>query len=41
MGGNDVVINKNLPIEEIEGKSIYLVHKPGPQSIMTFLPIKV
>ena len=32
--GSDVVINKNLPIEEIEGKSIYLVHKPGPQSII-------
>ena len=33
--GSDVVINKNLPIEEIEGKTIYLVHKPGPQSIIT------
>ena len=33
--GSDVLINKNLPIEEIEGKTIYLVHKPGPQSIIT------
>ena len=33
--GSNVVINKNLPIEEIEGKTIYLVHKPGPQSIIT------
>jgi len=33
--GSDVIINKNLPIEEIEGKTIYLVHKPGPQSIIT------
>ena len=35
--GSDVVINKNLPIEEIEGKTIYLVHKPGPQSIITLV----
>ena len=33
--GTDVIINKNLPIETIEGKTIYLVHKPGPQSIIT------
>ena len=33
--GSDVSINKNLPIQEIEGKTIYLVHKPGPQSIIT------
>ena len=33
--GFDVSINKNLPIEEINGKIIYLVHKPGPQSIIT------
>ena len=35
--GSDVIINKNLPIEEIEGKTIYLVHKPGPQSIITLV----
>jgi zinc protease len=33
--GSEVTINKNLPLEEIEGKTIYLVHKPGPQSIIT------
>ena len=33
--GRDVTINKNLPFEEIKGKTIYLVHKPGPQPIIT------
>ena len=28
-------INKNLTFEEIDGKTIYLIHKPGPQSIIT------
>ena len=32
---SDVSINKNLSMEPIEGKTIYLVHKPGPQSIIT------
>lgn len=32
--GRDVSINKNLPINDFEGKKIYLVHKPGPQSIL-------
>tara|TARA_B100001741_G_scaffold313814_1_gene322277 strand:- start:2445 stop:5249 length:2805 start_codon:yes stop_codon:yes gene_type:complete len=33
--GSDVYINKNLPFEETDGKTIFLVHKPGPQSIIT------
>ncbi|MBC8464201.1 MAG: insulinase family protein [Bacteroidetes bacterium] len=32
--GEELVINKNLPQEEISGRNIYLVHKPGPQSII-------
>lgn len=33
--GREQSINKNIPMIPIEGKTIYLVHKPGPQSIIT------
>lgn len=32
--GGELTVNKNLPTEEISGKNIYIVHKPGPQSII-------
>jgi zinc protease len=32
--GADVEINKVLPQEPISGRNIYLVHKPGPQSVI-------
>lgn len=32
--GEGTTINKNLPKEEISGRTIYLVHKPGPHSII-------
>ena len=31
---NDIRINKNLTRETIQGRNIYLVHKPGPQSVI-------
>jgi len=31
---NDLVVNKNITRETIEGRNIYLVHKPGPQSLI-------
>ena len=34
MKGERTNINKNLNQENIVGKTIYLVHKPGPQSII-------
>lgn len=34
-GGDELNINKNIPMLPIEGKTIYLVHKPGPQSIIS------
>ncbi|MGC6470856.1 MAG: M16 family metallopeptidase [Flavobacteriales bacterium] len=33
--GEEIEINKNIPLSSIQGKTIYLVHKPGPQSIIT------
>jgi zinc protease len=32
--GEKVSFSKKLPVEEINGKTIYVVHKPGPQSII-------
>ena len=32
--GQKIDFNKKLPVENIYGKTIYLVHKPGPQSII-------
>jgi zinc protease len=32
--GDQITFNKKLPVEDINGKTIYIVHKPGPQSII-------
>ena len=32
--GDKVSFNKVLPVEEINGRTVHLVHKPGPQSII-------
>ena len=31
---NEIIINKNIQRELIQGRNIYLVHKPGPQSVI-------
>ena len=31
---NEITINKNIQRELIQGRNIYLVHKPGPQSVI-------
>ena len=30
----EIIINKNIQRESIQGRNIYLVHKPGPQSVI-------
>jgi len=32
--GDKISFNKVLPVEEINGRTVHLVHKPGPQSII-------